>query len=170
MKVREMMSAPVRTIRPQSTLAAAGMEMTRHDCGVLPVVDANRGVVGMISDRDICIAVATHDMCASALTVADVAALRVCSIGPDEPHRHALELMRSAQVRRLAVLADDATLIGILSIDDIVRAAAETPSEADEPSYDEIVTAMKGICRRWHSFDFATLQPSGSIRTGRSSA
>ena len=59
MKVKEVMTELVRTCGADSNLAAAAMSMWDGDCGIIPVVDRSREqVIGLITDRDICIAAA----------------------------------------------------------------------------------------------------------------
>ena len=60
MKVRDVMTAQVETCPADANLSAAAMVMWRRDCGAVPVTEgkSNR-IVGIITDRDICMAVAT---------------------------------------------------------------------------------------------------------------
>ena len=58
MKVQDVMTYEVQSCRPETNLSAAAMQMWRGDFGVMPVVAGGK-VVGMITDRDICIAAAT---------------------------------------------------------------------------------------------------------------
>ena len=59
MKVQDVMTEAVRPVAPGDDLATAAMILWDHDCGVAPVVDEAGKVVGVITDRDICMAVAT---------------------------------------------------------------------------------------------------------------
>ncbi|RMF85681.1 MAG: CBS domain-containing protein, partial [Nitrospinota bacterium] len=72
MHVKEVMTSAVRSCRPETDLAAAAMLMWDGDCGVLPVIDQANKVLGVITDRDICMAVATKHRPASATTVGEV--------------------------------------------------------------------------------------------------
>ena len=58
MKVKEIMTGEAVTCTPETDLATAAQLMWEGDCGVLPVVSEGKGVVGMITDRDICMATA----------------------------------------------------------------------------------------------------------------
>ncbi len=58
MKVKDVMTPTVQTCMPETSLATAAMMMWESDCGVLPVVNVSNEVVGMITDRDICMAAA----------------------------------------------------------------------------------------------------------------
>ena len=120
MKVQDIMTADVETCGPESDLAAAASIMWRKDCGSVPIVDAERKIVGMITDRDICMAVATRNRLASEMKISEVISGRVYACAPDDEIRRALETMQSAQLRRLPVVEADGTLRGILSINDVV--------------------------------------------------
>lgn len=68
MEVRDVMTKTVASCHPETNLAAAGALMWETDCGVLPVVDERRKVSGVITDRDVCIALTTSDRRPSAMT------------------------------------------------------------------------------------------------------
>jgi CBS domain-containing protein len=114
------MTADVETCGAESDLGAAATIMWKRDCGSVPVVDAQGKVVGMITDRDICMAVATRNKLASEIKVGEVISGRVYACAPDDRIEDALETMQSAQLRRLPVVDDDGKLQGILSINDVV--------------------------------------------------
>jgi CBS domain-containing protein len=120
MKVQDIMTANVESCGPETDLAAAAMIMWKRDCGSVPVIDGERKVVGMITDRDICMAVATRNKLATAIKVGDVISGRVYACAPDDRVADALETMQSAQLRRLPVVDDAGVLHGILSINDVV--------------------------------------------------
>ncbi|HWT02097.1 MAG TPA: CBS domain-containing protein [Pyrinomonadaceae bacterium] len=120
MKVQDIMTADVEACGPESDLAGAAMIMWRKDCGSVPVVDAERRIVGMITDRDICMAVCTRNKLATELKVGEVISGKVYACAPDDDIRDALETMQSSQLRRLPVVDADGGLRGILSINDVV--------------------------------------------------
>jgi len=68
MKVKDFMNSPVQCCGPDTNLAAAAGMMWDSDCGILPVVDREGKVIGLITDRDICMAVATKHRLASDIT------------------------------------------------------------------------------------------------------
>jgi CBS domain-containing protein len=140
MKVQDIMTGDVETCGPESDLAAAAVIMWRRDCGSVPVVDEARRVVGMITDRDICMAVATRNKLASAIKVSEVMSGRVYACAPDDSIRDALETMQSAQLRRLPVVDDEGTLHGILSINDVVLHSAKGRGKKHVSHRDVIAT------------------------------
>jgi CBS domain-containing protein len=73
MKVQDVMTRDVRACRPDTNLAEAVRDMWEVDCGVLPVVGDDGHVIGLITDRDICVAIATKGRTADRVAVREVA-------------------------------------------------------------------------------------------------
>ena len=115
MRVRDLMTPAPRTCAPESTLADAALAMDQARCGVLPVVDCGR-TVGMLTDRDVCLALAREDGRPSEVRVDRAMSRDVHYLKEDETHARALQLMRRWRVRRLPVLAADGSLRGIVTL------------------------------------------------------
>ena len=138
MKVRDLMTSEVRTCRADTNLAQAVQEMWEGDCGALPVVNDEGRVTGVITDRDICVAVATRGRQADRIAVRDVAQGHAHTCLAEDAVTVALKAMKEHRVRRLPVVDGDGHLRGMLSLSDIVtHAGAASPKE--------IVTALAGI-------------------------
>lgn len=103
MKVTEIMTAAPRTCTPDTTLAAAANLMWEGDCGILPVVDDGE-LVGVVTDRDMYIALATRNARASQVRVGAVATKTVSACQPEDEVEAALATMKRARVRRLPVV------------------------------------------------------------------
>ncbi len=147
MKVRAVMNKPVCTIPAESSLAAAGKIMSENDCGVLPVVDDRNQVIGVLTDRDVCLALTSKNRLASEVPVNEAMSPRVFACGPDDEVQTALETMQYRLVRRLPVLDDARKLVGILSIDDIViHAGPATAKPPTEVTYGEAFSTLKVLC------------------------
>jgi CBS domain-containing protein len=143
-KVREIMTTSVKTIPSGATLAEAGRTMAAAACGFLPVVDGNDKVVGVITDRNICIAVTEADRRASEMSVRDWMSARVHACGPEDDLGRALSTMQFRLVRRLPVIDDRGQLVGVVSIDDVVaNAAPASASAAVAVTYGEAFTALR---------------------------
>lgn len=138
MKVREMMTLDVKACRPETSLAEAVTLMWEQDCGVLPVVKSDGKVSGMITDRDICVAIATRGQTADRIAVSDLTGGRASTCAPDDDARVALLTMKSQRVRRLPVVDAEGRLQGILSLNDVVNHAGAALST-------EIVSTMASI-------------------------
>lgn len=147
MKVRSVMNKPVKTVNTETSLAAAGKIMSKNDCGVLPVVDNNNKVVGVLTDRDVCLALTSKNRLASEVAVDEAMSPRVFACGPDDEIQAALETMQYRLVRRLPVLDENRRPVGILSIDDIViHAGPATAKRPAEVTYGEAFSTLKAIC------------------------
>lgn len=147
MKVAEVMTRNVQSCTPETNLAAAAMQMWNGDCGILPVVDDDGRVIGMITDRDICIAAATRHRDIANITVGQVTTGEVQSCRPETSVRDALKVIAQARVRRLPVVDEDHKLQGILSMNDIVLHAVEgRDKKAKDISYADVVNTFKAIC------------------------
>ena len=90
MKVENLMTPEPRTCTRATNLAEAAALMLDADCGILPVVDDQGKLVGVVTDRDMYIALATRNTLASQLTVGEVARSQVFTCGPDDDVRTAL--------------------------------------------------------------------------------
>lgn len=149
MKVRDLMTKEVATCRRDTNLAAAGALMWKHGCGVLPVVDEARKAIGVVTDRDICIALCTRNARPSELTVGDVAKPRVLSCTPNEDVRAALGTMREGKIHRLAVVDDGGILEGVISMDDIVMGAEKGDGKArTEVPFHDVIETLQAISPR----------------------
>lgn len=148
MKVKDaMVAAPVSCTSNTDLAAAAGM-LFRRNCGVLPVVDAHDKVVGMITDRDMCIALGTRNERAGKIRVGQVASDKVFDCKPDDDIHAALATMAQARVRRLPVVSADGKLVGILSMDDVVlHSEGKMPGKTPELSYEDVVNTLKNVYR-----------------------
>ena len=148
MKVQEVMSRNPKVCTLGDNLSAAAGLMWENDCGILPVVAEGGKVVGLITDRDICMAANLKNQRLSNLAVEDVISGDVYACKAEEDIRSALEIMQENKVRRLPVIAADGTLQGILSINDVVLRANEPKGKkAPELSYGDVVNTYKSICQ-----------------------
>jgi CBS domain-containing protein len=146
MKIKDIMTAEPRTCSRRTTLAEAAALMLAADCGILPVVDDEGKLAGVVTDRDLYIALATRNVRASELTVGQVAQTPVYSVAPDDDVHVALDMMKQHGVRRLPVQGFGGTVAGILSLNDIVLA-----SGARKPvSGAEVVSVLQTICAHHH--------------------
>jgi CBS domain-containing protein len=91
-----------------------------HNCGMLPVVSPEHKLSGIITDRDICIALGTRNKLPGELTVGEIATKDAFACEPDDEVDEALRIMANKQVRRLPVVNKDGITQVILSTDNIV--------------------------------------------------
>jgi len=126
MKVEQLMSREVGTCHPDDTLNDAARVMWECDCGGVPVVaaDGTRRVVGMLTDRDVCMAAYFQGRGLGQIRVSETMSTCVHACRPGDALREAEALMRSAQVHRLPVVDEAGALLGILSLADLAGEAA----------------------------------------------
>jgi CBS-domain-containing membrane protein len=143
MKVRELMSTDVKVCDEQTDLAAAAKIMWDTDCGFVPVVNEERHLVGVITDRDICIAAATRDTRPASILVRDVMSRGVSTCSDDDDARSVLSLLKTRRVRRLPVVNTSGQLTGVISMNDMV-ARASCRRDAVLPG-EEFLDALRAI-------------------------
>jgi len=131
MKVSDVMTRDVQTVRPDQSARDAATFMLRADAGAIPVTEGDR-LVGMITDRDIAVRGVAEghgpDTPVRDLMTNDIVAAR-----EDDNVEDAAARMGQAQVRRLMVIDDQQRLCGIVSLGDLSRDAdTDCASEALE--------------------------------------
>ena len=144
MKVRNVMTHDVVTCRPEETLGALAGKMWDGDCGVVPVVDDQNRPIGLITDRDAFIAAATRNQRPSEIRVQDAMhPASLVTVSPDDDVRTALQRMAASQVRRLPVVDEQGSLVGIMTLSDPILHA---PRVGDTEHQTEIVRTLEAIC------------------------
>lgn len=151
MKVQKVMTENVKACQPGTNLAEAVALMWEGDCGTLPVVAEGGKVVGMITDRDIAIALGTQNKQATDIPVSEVMSGEVYACHPNEEIHGALKTMRKDKVRRLPVITDDGVLLGIVSLNDIALHAEKFDGHKTTAlTYEDVVNTFKTICEHRH--------------------
>jgi CBS domain-containing protein len=145
MKVRELMTPSPLSCSLGTTLAKVAKLMWEVDCGVIPVVDDQGRVTGIITDRDMCIFVAAQDLPARQIQVGTVASKDVFTCLADDDVVAALETMKQKRVRRLPVVDGQGVLVGMLSFTDIALAGFKTGKNVASRA---LVETYKAICER----------------------
>jgi CBS domain-containing protein len=141
MKVRDIMTPQPKCCGLNTDLAAAAELLWKYDCGVLPVVDDGK-LAGIITDRDICIALGTRNRPAAEIAVKDVAARELQTCTANDDVSAAMAAMRRARVRRLPVVSADGKIEGIVALNDLVLAANRTRFDID---YDEVMNTVRAV-------------------------
>lgn len=144
MKVQNIMTTGVQTCGPDTSLPQAVRLMRETHCGFLPVVDWRSHVAGVVTDRDICMALVNSARKPINITVREVIEHTVHRCTPGDDLRAALETMGHYRIRRLPVVDVRGMLQGVLSFDDVVLRALAP----DAPSSREIVESLREILKR----------------------
>ncbi len=146
MQVAEIMRRQPRVCSLGNSLATAGRIMDESDCGLLPVLDSDDRLVGVITERDVCVELAQRERRASEVRVSEIVHYDVHTCTPDEDVRDALVTMRRGHVRRLPVLGEHRLVKGILCLDDVILATWTAADSGVEQA--EIATTLKAVSRR----------------------
>jgi CBS domain-containing protein len=146
MNVGEIMTKDVRCCLTGDNLAEAANSIWEVDCGVLPVVDEEGKLQGILTDRDLAIAVGTRNRKASEILVKEVMIRDVKTCGPEMDLEGVMRVMRRAKVRRVPVVDADGKVVGIITLNDLVMAATPKRGPVD---YDEVVETLKVVSAPW---------------------
>jgi len=168
MKVKDTCTRAVKSCTRDTNLAEVGALMWDGDCGVLPVLDEIGKVVGVITDRDVCMGAATKHRSAAQIAVREVIGTRLHACRLNDEVRDALRTIRTQKVRRLPVVDGDGVLQGMLSLNDIALAAKpDRDAGPTDVTYEDLAIAMKAICgRRSAERGAATARVGASSRGG----
>lgn len=129
MNVTGLMSQPVHACRDEESLRSAAEQMWQQDIGVLPVVDGDGRLVGVVTDRDICMTAYLRGQSLDQCRIDSAMTRDVASCHCETTLEDAQELMRRLQIRRLPVVDDQGRPVGMLSLNDLALAAARSESE-----------------------------------------
>jgi len=164
MHANDLMSYPAITCSASGPLSVAARLMWENDCGVLPVIDDSGRLVGMITDRDICMAAFTQGATLDAIETRTAMAPNVLACRPDDPVESVERLMKDGQVRRIPVIDDDHRPVGVVSLNDLARhAAGEGRTQVNR----EVVSTLATISEPRAAARSRENQPqSTAVRTG----
>jgi CBS domain-containing protein len=149
MKVKELMMMTPYACHPESNLGAATELMWRGNCGFLPVVDGTGRVAGVLTDRDLCIALGTRNSFAGEVKVSEVMQKKLFTCSPDDEVHVAMQIMQEGGVRRLPVVTNEGKLAGVLSLHDVLLKAEPTHlGSVPELSSDEVLRTYRAIIHK----------------------
>ena len=119
MKIRDVMTREVQTIRPEQTAREAAAFMLSADAGSIPVTEDER-LIGMITDRDIAVRGVAKGH-GPDTPVRDLMTSGIVCVNIDDDLGAVASKMSEAQVRRLPVVDEQQRLCGIVSLGDLSR-------------------------------------------------
>lgn len=140
MDVAEIMNRDVRTCSQQESLNRVARVMRAGDCGAVPVVDQNKRVVGMITDRDVCLVAHDQGLPLTEIPVQAAMSRNVIAASPHDSVADVEQLMRKCRIRRVPI-TDRGKLIGVVSHGDIAR-HAHSNNRDEELSAKQVVQTL----------------------------
>lgn len=144
MHVKDLMSHPVVTCQSSDHLDIPARLMWEYDCGVVPVVDPEGRLTGMVTDRDIAMAAYTRGLALRQIPVGVAMAKNVLAVHPEESVESVERLMQQGRVRRIPVIDASGRPVGIVSLNDVTLATARTHRSLEDR---ELVETMAAVCR-----------------------
>jgi CBS domain-containing protein len=127
MKISEVMTRDVKTVRPDQTAKEAATFMLDEDAGSMPVSDGDK-LVGMLTDRDIAVRGVAQGY-GPDTPISQIMSENVVSAHEDDDVQDIATKMSRAQVRRIPVLDSNDRICGIVSLGDLSREADEDCAE-----------------------------------------
>jgi len=139
-RVRDVMTPNPQTVTEKESLQAVAKTMLDEDCGALPVVDQNKKIIGMVTDRDIVVRVVAQGKNPAHATVSDAMTKSAFSVREDDSLDSVFSLMSEKQVRRVPVVNQKEEIVGIITQADLAiegdssRKLAKTVEQISETS------------------------------------
>lgn len=137
MKVKDVMTKQVVSLKPNDTVKDAAMLMKKHNIGSVPVCD-NGKIIGIITDRDIVLRVGADGSNIDNTSVRDVMSSNPVIGNPEMDIKDAARVMSERQIRRLPIM-QEGSVIGMVSLGDIAvednskMSAEEALKDISEP-------------------------------------
>jgi CBS domain-containing protein len=150
MRVDQLMTKQIKWCAADDSLDRAAQLMWDNDCGCLPVcaVDGSNSVVGVVTDRDICMSALFQGKPLRDLRVSNAMARGLKTCRPGDSLAEAEKSMSEAQIRRLPVIDDQGSLVGMISLADLAQEAARERSVGKSDVAEAAVgDTLAAICR-----------------------
>jgi len=148
MVIADLMSRNVATCKEDDRLEVAARMMWDLDIGCVAVVDPRQHVIGIITDRDICMATYTQGKSPQQIFVREAMAREVFSCLPDDNFAEAEEIMRKRRVRRLPVVDLDGRLVGLISLNDLARESVRQQTRVQKDlTPGDVSATLAAICQ-----------------------
>lgn len=160
MKIESVMTRRVVAARADTELAHVARLMWDNDCGSVPVVDAEDKVVGILTDRDLCMGANFSGRALRELRAASCMASEVVTCRPGDSVASVAKLMGTKKVRRVPVTDAAGRLLGLVSVGDILNAATRSAAKEREQLQAALVEALSAICAREPREEVAALVPA----------
>jgi CBS domain-containing protein len=140
MKVQDIMTGQPRSLTPESTAREAAQLMKEIDAGVIPIVESksSQKLVGVVTDRDLAIRLIAEGLDSSCPVSQVMSAGSLSTCGPTDDVNRVMETMSREQVRRIPIVDERGSLVGIVAQADIIlkaddKKAERTVEEISEP-------------------------------------
>ena len=146
MQVREIMTESPAHCTPDRSLQEVAQLMVEHDCGAIPVVESEgaKRPAGIITDRDMVTRAIAQGENPMQMHAADVMTSPALRVSPSDSVEDCARLMEKNQVRRVLVVEEDETVVGIVAQADL---AQQAPAEQSEEVLEEVSESSEEASR-----------------------
>ena len=144
MKCKDVMSKNIKWATSDCTIQDAVEIMQEQNCGVVPVVDENQRIQGIVTDRDIVLFTVLQHKNPETTKLGEFMTKDVITCLDEEDLNDLITRMREYQIRRIPIVDQENKLIGMVSLGDI---AVKVPQEEHE-----IYEALERISEPVHSY------------------
>jgi CBS domain-containing protein len=121
LRAGDVMTARVMSVRPEDSIEVAARLMSESDCGALPVVDASKQLLGIITDRDIMVRLIAKGVSVPHAQASDCMTDEAFACDVNSSVESCIFAMSWHQVRRIRIVDQDHRVVGILSKGDLER-------------------------------------------------
>lgn len=129
-RVDEVMTSPIQSVRPDTSLRDAAKTMQRSAIGDVLVVNESGELRGIVTDRDLAIRAVAEERDPGATKIGEILSPAAATVTPEATVSEALGLMRRHDVRRLPVVRDNRP-VGVVSLGDLARSSGAGSALAD---------------------------------------
>ncbi len=153
MRVKDLMTQPACICTIHDTANTVARMMWEHDCGIVPVVDDNGKLVGVATDRDVCMAAYFQGRRLADIPIESCMTREPSVCRPEDALAHAEQVMSDRQVHRVPVVDQAGLPIGMLSLSDLARDAVRTGNgkHVGDPA-DAVLHTVAAVTRpRWEA-------------------
>jgi CBS domain-containing protein len=142
--VRTIMKESPATCSPSDSLRRVAEVLWNADCGMVPIVEGDGRLVGVITDRDICMATYFRDQSPSTIDVGSTMSRTLQTAKPDDSIETVVHLMAEKQMRRVPIVENE-KLVGIVALADIARHVKSLESSS---AYRSLAQTLAAISER----------------------
>ncbi|QVK18748.1 CBS domain-containing protein [Mycoplasmatota bacterium] len=122
MKIKEIMTKSVISLKPYNSMKDASILMLEHNIGCIPIIDDDNHPVGIITDRDMIIRGLAQNNDGNT-RLEDIMTTNLITVNPEDEVGIATHIMGQRQIRRLLVVDEFDKLVGFLAMADISTTA-----------------------------------------------
>ena len=125
MLTKDIMTKYLKMCRSNATVKDAAQIMKDLNCGIVPVVDENNRLVGVVTDRDITLYTILNNKNPEKTTLDEFMTKDVITASPDDDVDDVIQKMKNYKIRRIPVIDRDNKLVGLISLGDIAVITGE---------------------------------------------